>query len=371
MKTKQVILKVVASVLMVLVLAACVYTDTAEMMQGQTGMGIVNEPIIIGEGTRWQLDGMLTLPADASAQSPVPAIVIVAGSGPNNMDGYLPGSQYAIQIYYQMANLLAENGIATIRWDKRTHTHGLEMMTELGDAFGINEEYTYDAILATEILRADPRVDSSRIFALGHSQGGMVLPRIHLNGGDYAGLILVATSPASMIDLLIRQINEQKETILAMIPPSDYATIELALEPLMPFIALFDNALEVQAQIPYMTAEQAKATPLYVLGSSAFYYFDLMGENSLENLAPHVNEPILVLHAGRDFQANMADDWPLMQQLFGNMPNATMRVYDNLNHILAPSIATNHLEHAIEIMTTNMQMDRGLIRGIAQWVLSQ
>ena len=42
------------------------------------------EPIILGQNTRFPLKGMLTLPDDLSA--PVPAVVLVHGSGSSNMD---------------------------------------------------------------------------------------------------------------------------------------------------------------------------------------------------------------------------------------------------------------------------------------------
>ncbi|MBR6360583.1 MAG: alpha/beta hydrolase, partial [Clostridia bacterium] len=39
---------------------------------------------VIGENTAFTLDGVLTLPDDMG--SPVPAVVLVHGSGPSNMD---------------------------------------------------------------------------------------------------------------------------------------------------------------------------------------------------------------------------------------------------------------------------------------------
>ena len=42
------------------------------------------EPIVLGQGTRFPLKGLLTLPDNLSA--PVPAVVLVHGSGSSNMD---------------------------------------------------------------------------------------------------------------------------------------------------------------------------------------------------------------------------------------------------------------------------------------------
>ena len=48
------------------------------------GGAAVVRKVIVGEGTDYPLNGLLTLPDDCSA--PVPAVVMVHGSGPSNMD---------------------------------------------------------------------------------------------------------------------------------------------------------------------------------------------------------------------------------------------------------------------------------------------
>ena len=45
---------------------------------------MIEERIIVGENTKYPLNGLLTLPDDIS--KPVPAVVFVHGSGASNMD---------------------------------------------------------------------------------------------------------------------------------------------------------------------------------------------------------------------------------------------------------------------------------------------
>ena len=45
---------------------------------------MITENITVGEGTKYPLAGMLTLPDDLSR--PAPAVVMVHGSGPSDMD---------------------------------------------------------------------------------------------------------------------------------------------------------------------------------------------------------------------------------------------------------------------------------------------
>ena len=83
----------------------------------------ISETITIGAGTSWALDGRLTLPLEASADNPVPAVVIVQGSGPSDMNG----THFGERIYFDIADFLSANGIAVIRYNKRTLTHGTRM----------------------------------------------------------------------------------------------------------------------------------------------------------------------------------------------------------------------------------------------------
>ena len=45
---------------------------------------MISEKIVVGQGTEYPLNGLLSLPDDLS--KPVPAVVMVHGSGASNMD---------------------------------------------------------------------------------------------------------------------------------------------------------------------------------------------------------------------------------------------------------------------------------------------
>ena len=62
-----------------------------------------------------------------------------------------------------------------------------------------------DAILATEMLKKDPRIDPERVFIIGHSMGGMLAPRIDAEGGNYRGLIIMAGSPRKLEEIILDQ----------------------------------------------------------------------------------------------------------------------------------------------------------------------
>ena len=158
------------------------------------------EKIIIGKNTKYPLNGILTLPNKIN--NPVPAVVLVHGSGASNMDEKV----LKLTPFKDLAKGLASRGIAVIRYDKRTYAHKRQFIKK--PDITVKEETIEDAILATELLKADSRIDSNNIFIIGHSMGGMLAPRIDAEGGNYKGLILLAGSPRKLEEILIDQNKE-------------------------------------------------------------------------------------------------------------------------------------------------------------------
>ena len=72
----------------------------------------------------------------------------------------------------------------------------------------VKEETIEDAILAADFLRKDSRIDSNKIFIIGHSLGGMLAPRIDAEGGNFAGIIIMGGSPRKLEEILMDQNND-------------------------------------------------------------------------------------------------------------------------------------------------------------------
>ncbi len=114
-----------------------------------------------------RLSGTLTLPTDASAESPVPGIVLVSGSGPQDRDETVFGHKP----FFVLADALTRGGVAVLRYDDRG------VGGSGGDfASATTYEFATDADAATEYLKALPEVDAAKVGLLGHSEGGLVVP---------------------------------------------------------------------------------------------------------------------------------------------------------------------------------------------------
>lgn len=115
---------------------------------------MISEKIVVGEGTEYPLNGLLTLPEGLSG--PAPAVVMVHGSGPSDMDEKV----MKLTPFKDLAEGLAERGVASVRYDKRTFAYARELMKNVGKDMSVWEETVEDAILAACLLKNDPRIDS-------------------------------------------------------------------------------------------------------------------------------------------------------------------------------------------------------------------
>ncbi|MFC5451642.1 alpha/beta hydrolase family protein [Paenibacillus aestuarii] len=134
------------------------------------------EQIAVVANAAYPLEGILTLPGSHTEK--FPAVVFVHGSGALDKDETVGANK----LFRDLADGLAIQGIASLRYDKRTFAHGKQMVQELGGKLSVKEEIIEDAIAAVEMLKKDPRMETNRIFIIGHSLGGTLAPRIDAEG---------------------------------------------------------------------------------------------------------------------------------------------------------------------------------------------
>jgi len=305
--------------------------------------GFTDYPVIIGEGTDFPLNGILSMPDNVTDK--VPAAVIVHGSGPGDMDGTI----FTNKPHRDIAEYLASNGIAVIRYNKRTLSHG----TKIDGSWTVREETIEDAILATEILKADTRIDENRVFIIGHSLGGMLAPRIHDEGGNYAGLILLAGSPRFLLDI------SKTQNIATVESMEDGKEKEAALDS----IEQWDEHYNAFLTLP---DDEAVSTTVPGWGVSAYYFKDLY-ENPISTYIEKATIPFLVLQGSNDFQVLAEIDFILYKELLAGRSNVTFKLYDGLNHLFMPSSKTN-ISELMDEYAIESRVDPQVLADIVEWI---
>jgi dienelactone hydrolase len=307
-------------------------------------MGI--EKIIIGENTKYPLNGLLTLPENIT--EPVPAVVFVHGSGSSNMDEKVG----QLTPFKDLAEGLANKGIASIRYDKRSFAHGLKMVRDKSTIITVKEETIDDAILATELLKKDSRIDSHNIFIIGHSMGGMLAPRIDSEGGKYKGLIIMAGTPRKLEDVML----EQNEDVLS----STKGLVNwIVRKQVAKLSGLFSGLYE-------LSDEEAKKKK--VMGGTTLYYFKEMGEHSVADYLATTKKPMLIVQGEKDFQVSVEKDFNEYKRLLNDKTNVEFRLYENLNHAFVNYLYSDILK-AKQEYNTERHIGEEVISDIADWIM--
>ncbi|MBR4077692.1 MAG: alpha/beta fold hydrolase [Oscillospiraceae bacterium] len=307
---------------------------------------MVQEKIIIGAGTRYPLNGMLTLPD--GAEKPVPAVVFVHGSGSSNMDERV----YKLTPFKDLAEGLAKHGIASIRYDKRSFAHGFKMVRSK-TPITVKEETIEDAVLAAELLRQDPRIDADNIFIIGHSMGAMLAPRIDAEGGSFKGLILMAGSPRTLEQIMLGQNAD-------MLAASKGVMRWIMKKQVAKFEKLFDGMYE-------LTDEEAKKVKMG--GGTTLYYFKEMGEHPASDYLAKLEKPMLLMQGSEDFQAKADPDFTGYQTLLQGRANVTFKLYEGLNHAFVPAIYRD-IKQAKKEYNVERHIGEDVIGDIAAWIKS-
>ena len=215
----------------------------------------------------------------------------------------------------------------------------------------MREETIDDALLAVDILKNEPLIDSGRIFILGHSMGAMLAPRIDAEGADVRGLIMMAGTPFRLEDIVVRQLGQAGggNPLLRGI---------VSLENKI-FSKKFDGLYE-------MSDEEAKKKKF--AGGINLYYFKEMGRKTAADYLLESEKPVLIMQGGSDFQVLADKDFSKFKELLAGRENTQFRLYPGLNHCFVTAIYNDILKASKEY-GTERHIGEEVIGDIARFIL--
>lgn len=287
------------------------------------------------------LQGMLTLPKGVKKP---PIVILIQGSGPSDMNetvGTAPNRPFE-----DIAHGLAEQGVATLRYNKRTYQYpGIA-----GDT--IEYEILEDAAAAVKMLSKDKRINVTKIYLLGHSLGGMMAPKITADNPKIKGFISMAGTLRSLQAVILDQ---------------NTATINA------------EASLTIQQKRLYLTQIQAEINKVATLddGGTGLIvglptnYWKSLNEIDGVALVKKLKVPMLILQGGNDFQVYADKDYELWKTTLKGRKNVTYKLYQGLSHLFMTNQNSENGAPDITVYNTPNHVKSKVIKDIAVWIKRQ
>jgi alpha-beta hydrolase superfamily lysophospholipase len=285
--------------------AGCSNNSSVTKGTGGAGASDAYTEVIVQLETEKPLEAVLTLPKTSGKP---PVVILIHGSGPSDKDETIGENKP----FADIAHGLAQRGIASFRFDKRTYTYP----DDAADYATVRGEVLNDAAAAVKQMKNNKSVGN--VYVLGHSMGGMLAPTIAAESdGDVAGIILLAGTPRSLVDLMYDQNMELIEA-MKLLPEQTQEMIG-----------------DVNAQLDPLRELDESDTGDY-LGAPASYWASL---NAIDPaaVAEGLDIPMLIMQGTDDFQVSVENDFNAWKELLEGSEGVRFKLYDGLNHLFMPT----------------------------------
>ena len=280
--------------------------------------------------TGGQLKVALQMPEEPTGE----LVVIHAGSGPTNKDGNTIGAG-ANNSLKMIAEDLAEQGIASIRFDKRGIGENTALIAKEEDL--TFEIYVQDVNAIVGYAKDDPRF--TEVHLLGHSEGALIMT-IAAQQNEVDSLISIAGTGRPVDEILTEQLK-------ASLPPNLLRESEKALQQL--------KAGQKVASV---------STELYSLFRPSVqpYMISWLKYDPQQEISK-VSVPILIIQGKNDIQVTETD--ANMLHVANN--KATIHYFDDMNHVLK-DVKGNREQNIASYSNPELPLTIGLIDKITEFV---
>ena len=305
--------------------------DVAAVSSRVETMGRPNDEQVLIPASGFSLAATLSKPASAPkppapGKAPaymLPAIILVAGSGPVDRDESVAG----IAIFAQLANSLADAGFVVVRYDKRG----------VGQSGGRQEsatiqDYADDVRAIVEFLRRRKDVDPRRVAIVGHSEGGLVTLQAAANAKSKVTAIALLATPGTTGGELVL---EQQDYLL------DHAKLPDGEK-----LSRIDLQQKIQAAVISGTGWEG-IPPVYRKQAETPWFRSFLTFDPRKTIS-RVEQPILVVQGERDRQVAARHGQLLLDAARGRKksPAADLVMIEGVNHLFVPATTGDPDEYA-------------------------
>ncbi len=325
----------------------------------------IEEVVITNKKNNNSISATITTPDNIEKH---PAVILVAGSGPNDRDETVFGHKP----FWVIADHLTRNGIIVLRYDKR----GVGKSTGKYET-ATTSDFAEDAQTAIDYLISRRDVDKTSIGIIGHSEGGIIAPMIASKRNDIKHIILLAGMGTKGIDLIMQQnklaledqnIEPQNVEELLSITRNTLESIHHWQGTENDKTALRDKINSLWDKTPLiqrmkLNKDQYIRSNFIAMSSPWFREFIKIDPSSY---IKRVKCPVLVLNGENDMQVIAKDNTELIEVALtqGKNKNYKIKLYPHLNHLFQES-ETGKVDEYIKIEQT---ISDQVLNDITEWI---
>lgn len=284
----------------------------------------------------YALEGVLTLPKEASEETPVPVCVFVHDFGAYDHDLTMGQTTF----FADLADALGKMGVASLRYDSRAYAYP-DAQPET-----VYDEAVEDALAACRLLKDNPLVDQERIVLVGLGFGGMIAPRIvSQSEGSFKAMIILGSTPKTLIEWY----RDTQPEAYAALSEETQETVEKMIK-----------------RVSNVSEEEARALTLF--GRNGYYFWEDLHYNAVD-LIKELKVPTYIGQGRRDPIVSEDEGRIAYADAIGdNMTFMSFKAFRGLNHILMNDLTVDENGQPQYAIATHIDTQAG--RTLAQWVLN-
>lgn len=281
------------------------------------------------------LRGKLLLPAVKSEAQHV--VIIIAGSGPTDMNGNTTvGGSMNNNSLKMLAEALAHEGIASLRYDKRGVASSASSGSREADLRF--DHYVDDAAAWADFLQTVGKWQT--ITIIGHSEGALIGMIAAQRSKYVTNYVSIAGAGRPAYQIIEEQLAQQPEEILRLVKTYN-ATLCLGIT--LNNVPQYLEALYRPSVQPYLIS-WFKYNPTTEIGK--------------------LKIPVLILQGDTDIQVSTTDAQLLKQAA----PEAKLCIVSGMNHVLKPCESMDPHVQLTTYSNPTLQLHKDLIPEIVKFI---
>ncbi len=316
---------------------------------------------------KFNLSGSLTYP---KGKGPFPAVILVSGSGAQDRNEEI----FEHKPFWVIADYLTNQGFAVLRYDDRGTAK-----SEGNFETATSVELTNDAESALDYLKANPKINDTKICIAGHSEGAMLAVMLAARRKDIHSIALLAGPGIQGGELLLLQqylINKANG-----VPDKSNKAMQRFNRKIYKIVTNQSNVTDSKPiiekeirkalkntrdeELPgYSSKEQLIQESLSnVCNPWMFYFIKYNPKTDLEKVTCHV----LALNGSKDLQVPPKENLGAMKKFIPKSDKShVFRELPNLNHLFQECESGNPQEY----QTIEQTIQPEILKILGDWLKS-